>query len=70
MGVIRDGLLTVEPLVTSQEYSVYSLISHRYVLTEWWSVKEVWHEMYVELERLDSDSSMEDSWRLMEFCLF
>jgi hypothetical protein len=36
----------------------------------WWRVKEVWHELYVELEGLDSDSSMGDSWRLMEFSLF
>jgi hypothetical protein len=36
----------------------------------WWRVKEVWHKLYVELEGLDFDLSMEDSWSLMEFSLF
>jgi hypothetical protein len=33
-------------------------------------MKVVWNELYVELEGLDYDSSMEDSWRLMDFSLF
>jgi hypothetical protein len=39
-------------------------------MTSWWRVKVVWNELYVELEGLDFDSSMEDSWSLMEFSLF
>jgi hypothetical protein len=33
-------------------------------------VKEVWSELYMKLEGLDSNSSMEDSWSLMELSLF
>jgi hypothetical protein len=33
-------------------------------------MKVVWNELYVELEGLYSDSSMEDSWSLMDFSLF
>jgi len=39
-------------------------------MTDWWRVKVVWHELYMDLGGLDSNSSMEDSWSLMEFPLF
>jgi hypothetical protein len=33
-------------------------------------MKVVWRELYMELEGLDSNSSMEDNWSLMDFSLF
>jgi hypothetical protein len=33
-------------------------------------MKAVWRELYMELEGLDYDSSIEDSWSLMDFSLF
>jgi hypothetical protein len=36
----------------------------------WFRMKDKWHKFYMELEGLDYDSSMEDSWSLMEFAFF